>query len=399
MAFTYMATRDYSQSEVYFNKAFDRFRLCERKDLSDKILAQKAALLVMNRKSDMAEETFNSLMSDTSLDESLKRSVQIDYAVFLLSKPTPEDSLSLELMTNSLNNGGSLKLSYQYYAYAYLLYVAGKKEEAASLLTQLESSSLKDGYNYHYWKHAIEKSKGDYKSAYHSLWEATQYNDSVIKAAYEHSAANSQRAFMAQRNIENTLRLKNHKLIEGIILLICISMALGIISLYLLTLKKQKERDNEKERYNLMIDSLNQQLKEKNNCGNKSKAKFAFLADIYEEVYRFSKSGSDTTANLYSVLKSKIGDLRSNDEAQRQFEKMLDDETGGIMNKFRKEYRSLTESEIRMASYYFAGFDNTTVMMILDISSLENTRMKKSRLKHKILAYPGINNRMFTDLF
>ena len=398
IAFTYMATMDYSQALVYFDKALDCFKLCERKDLSDKILAQKATLLVMRRKLDKAEETFNSLLADTTLDESLKRSVQIDYAVFLLSKPTPTDSLSFELMTNSLNNGGSLRLGYQYYAYAYLLYVAGKEEDSASLLNKLESSGYKNDYHYHYWKHAIEKYRGDYKSAYYSLWQAMRDNDSIINAAYDRSAANSQRAFMAQRDIENTLRLQNHRLIEGIILLICVSMALVIISLYLLILKKQKERDNEKERYNLLIDSLNKQIQEKNNCGNKSMAKFALLADIYEEVYRFTKGGSDTNASFYSVLQSKIGDIRSNDDAQSQFEKMLDNETGGIMSRLRKECPFLTESEFRMASYYFAGFDNTTVMLIMDISSLENTRMKKSRLKYKILASTGMDNKMFADL-
>lgn len=398
MAVTYMATRDYSQADVFLDNALKSFLSCNRKDQADKVLAQKATNYVLSRNNYKAQETFNHLLSDTTLDMSLKRSVEIDYAVFLLSIPTPNDTLSYNLISRALNNGGHLWHSNHYYAYAYLLNSIGKTEEAVSLLKKLGTSDYKDDYYYYYWKHAIEKKGGDYTSAYYSLWHAMQLRDSIINKAYDLSAANSERAFLEQREIENRLRLQNHKLVEGIILFVCLTMALAIISLFLLSLKKKKEREQEKERYNIMIDALNQQLLEKDNDNNRCKAKFALLADIYDEVYRFSKGGSDTSDHFYRVLQNKIGDLRSNNAAQAQFEKLLDAETDGIMTRFRKAFPLLTESELRMASYYFAGFDNTTVMLIMDISSLENTRMKKSRLKHKILAAPDTENKMFAEL-
>ena len=394
IAFTYMATRDYSQAAVFLDKAIDYFQSCERKDQADKILAQKATNYVLSKNSDKAQETFNTLLSDTTLEVSLKLSVEIDYALFLLSTSNPDDSLSYSLITNALKNGGYFWHSHQYYAYAYLLNSIGKTEESASLLKKISVSNYKDDYNYYFWKHATEKKEGDYKSAYYSLWHAMRLHDSMINKAYDLSAANSERAFMEQREIENRLRLQNHKLAEGIILFISISVALAIIS-FLLFLKKKNERKI--ERYDILIESLNRQITEKNDKINQSKAKFALLADIYDEVYRFSNRDSDTTEHLSKVLQSKIGDLRS-DNAQAQFEKMIDEETDGIMTRFRKEFPSLTESEIRMASYYFAGFDNTTVMLIMDITSLENTRMKKSRLKHKIMSSPAASKTLFAGL-
>ena len=73
------------------------------------------------------------------------------------------------------------------------------------------------------------------------------------------------------------------------------------------------------------------------------------------------------------------------EESQQYFETMIDAEMGGLMSKFRRDCPYLKESEYKMASYYFAGFDNTTVMIIMGISSLENTRMRKSRLRQKIV--------------
>ena len=37
-----------------------------------------------------------------------------------------------------------------------------------------------------------------------------------------------------------------------------------------------------------------------------------------------------------------------------------------------------------LRALHFAGFDNTSVMIIMGISSLENTRMRKSLLRQKI---------------
>ena len=87
---------------------------------------------------------------------------------------------------------------------------------------------------------------------------------------------------------------------------------------------------------------------------------------------------------LSKELQSRIGDLRIDRKAQSQFENMIDREMNGLMTEFRKACPDLKESEYKMVSYYFAGFDNTTVMIIMGISSLENTRMRKSRLRQKI---------------
>ena len=74
---------------------------------------------------------------------------------------------------------------------------------------------------------------------------------------------------------------------------------------------------------------------------------------------------------------------------------MIDAEMGGLMTELRKDCPDLKESEYKMASYYFAGFDNTSVMIIMGISSLENTRMRKSRLRQKIAKRESQNRDVF----
>ena len=94
---------------------------------------------------------------------------------------------------------------------------------------------------------------------------------------------------------------------------------------------------------------------------------------------------SPDVVSFENVIRSKIGDLRSDKKAQMSFERMVDQEMGGVMSRLRKSCPNLTESEFQMASYYIAGFDNITVMAIMGISSRENVRTKKRRLKQKLI--------------
>ena len=148
---------------------------------------------------------------------------------------------------------------------------------------------------------------------------------------------------------------------------------------------------------NRLVDSLNRQIQEKKN--QKKTAKFALMADVYEEVYRFSNNEESSKDQLFESLKSRFGDLRSDSNAQSRFEQMLDRDLDGIMSQFRQDFHNLSEDEFQLASYYFAGFDNTTVMMILGLPNLETTRKRKSRLKRKILDSTVQNKEKYLSAF
>ena len=40
-----------------------------------------------------------------------------------------------------------------------------------------------------------------------------------------------------------------------------------------------------------------------------------------------------------------------------------------------------------MACYYFAGFDNTAVMVVMNLTSTDNVRTRKKRLRQKIAGF------------
>ena len=152
---------------------------------------------------------------------------------------------------------------------------------------------------------------------------------------------------------------------------------------------------DEQERMASAIESLKTQLKDMKNLAGRTK--FVFLSEIYESAYRNISSETSGNSPFEEALRTKIGDLQTDKKAQINFEKMLDKEMNNVMTRFRKKCPGLTESEYKMASYYFAGFDNITVMVIMRISSRDNVRTKKKRLKEKIDSF-GKDGEEFANL-
>lgn len=389
MADTYTMTRDYLQASNYINKSIDCFRLSKRRDQEKRELIRKALNLTQTKKWQEADSCYNALLTDSSLDISLINRAEIDYSMFLMSKSPSYDSLAYVHISNALNNGASFYDLSQFCAYAYLLNKNGKKADSEVIWNQIECNN----YPYHYWRHRELLNSGDYKNAYKEIWLAMNILDSSINDIYEHSASNSQRIYMEIKNNNHTIQLQKQHLQITTLSLICAIIALIAMVICTLYLGFLRRHQNEQERIGIVIENMRNQILENERLFNKEatiketlkkRAKFAFLGDVYEEVYRHSKEGDDINSLLLQELQSRIGDLRSDKEAQTQFEKMIDLEMNGLMTRFKGDCPGLSDSEYKMSSYLFAGFDNTTTMIIMGISTPENMRTMKKRLKKKI---------------
>ena len=78
-----------------------------------------------------------------------------------------------------------------------------------------------------------------------------------------------------------------------------------------------------------------------------------------------------------------INELRNDDEAQREFELVLDANRDGVMSRFRRDYPTLKEKDYKLYSYLAAGLSATTIAVLLGIekSAVYN---RVSRLKRFI---------------
>ena len=391
---TYGYTNDFLQAAEFFDKSIACFKESGNKDFEGWSKTQTAKQMSNLKKWETADSLYQDLLSDTSISITLRATAELSYANYLLTKPVSDDTKALEYYTRGINNGGIIDNIDYLYGYVYALKVGGKEEEAEKVLHQIKQEGKYDYSSDVYWRYRLALHEKDYATAHRALWAATQSVDSAMKATLATSAANAQRVFFEHKDIASRLKINNQrKLITIVVLAFLISILTGV----LLNTIKKKAKLEERDKMNLLVDSLNRQIQEMKN--EKRTAKFTLMADVYEEVYRFSNTEESSKDQLFDSLKSRFGDLRLDNKAQSNFERMLDKDLDGIMSQFRQDYPNLSEDEFKLASYYFAGFDNTTVMMILGLPNLETTRKRKSRLKKKILDSAVLNKENYLSRF
>ena len=396
IADTFTITRDYSLASLYIDKSLSCFRACGRSDQEQRELLRKAGNLVQRRMWADADSCYRALIADSSVNQDIKSKSELDYSMFLLNLSQPKDTLAYYYFSDAIRKLGHFNDPSQKYAFAYLLGLFGEKE-GSEKIWKIQPSSYSDNYLYHYWKHREKISSNDFKKAYQHLWLAMQSRDSLINDQLEQSASASQAAYAIIRDMEKNKQIQKQRSILSIASLICVSMALAICSLYLFIKKKQTRQREESERMTMLIESLNDQIAymkealkgEDTSQKENRNTKFAFLADLYEEAYRQSGNENEVSERLKEVIRTRVGNLRYDKNSQANFERMVDKEMNGVMTRFREDCPKLSQSEYQMASYYFAGFDNTTVLVIMGISTLENVRTKKKRLRYKISSLYG----------
>ena len=385
MADTFTATKEYTPAASYIGKSLACFRKCGRKDQERLVQVNEAVNLAQRKEWRRADSCFMSLSSDSTLAINLKSLVLRNYALEILYNQSRNDLDALEIFESAMKYGGDLTDLEQLCGYAYVLGVSGQTERSDSLFKVIESHGDAAKYNLLYWRHRTKLKKNDYKLAYDYLLAAENLADSIKSHDTTLSAEKSHKEYLEKDIIskENSISRQRQ--------LFCLYLLLStVIIILIIVLQANRRRLNiEKQgRMEIVIDSLNEQIRDmrsemENLARTHTKARFSYTAKLYELVYHLGKEGI-SKERLYQIVNKEVKTLKNDADAQEKFERLLNQEGSEIMSRFRKSFNKLSEDEYRLASLIFAGYDNTTILLIMEISTLEYVRVKKSRLKQKI---------------
>lgn len=391
IAEVFSKSQEYVQANDYLDKAIECFEISQRPDQRTLAQIMKANNHLQLMEWEAAEELLKDILSDNSLTDKQKGSVEGYYAMVISYNPSMPDTLAYRHFQRAIAFNGSLENANQYCAYAYLLGLLGKKAESDLLFGGVDLSDCQNRYAYAYWKHRLYLHEGDFKQAYYSLWSARHIVDSLTMANRSLSAANAQRIQMESLSIQRQLKIQSLKgmLLSSLVIAILLAtVAYGLYS------RKRRKTIEEHNRMEIVINHLTRQIDEikLEKAGlvkEKTKASFKVLASLYEDVYhQLVIDESLSKEKAYEIINARTKILGNNDEARAEFEKSLNEESDKIMSSFRKDFPALKPEEYRLASLIFAGFDNTAIMIVMGITSLEYTRVKKNRLKNRIQKQP-----------
>ena len=400
MADTFTTTKEYTPAASYIGKSLDCFRKCGRKDQERLVQVNEAVNLAQRKEWRRADSCFMSLSSDSTLAINLKSLVLRNYALEILYNQSRNDLDALEIFESAMKYGGDLTDLEQLCGYAYVLGVSGQTERSDSLFKVIESHGDAAKYNLLYWRHRTKLKKNDYKLAYDYLLAAENLADSIKSHDTTLSAEKSHKEYLEKDIIskENSISRQRQ--------LFCLYLLLStVIIILIIVLQANRRRLNiEKQgRMEIVIDSLNEQIRDmrsemENLTRTHTKARFSYTAKLYELVYHLGREGI-SKERLYQIVNKEVKTLKHDADAQEKFERLLNQEGSEIMSRFRKSFNKLSEDEYRLASLIFAGYDNTTILLIMEISTLEYVRVKKSRLKQKIEDSQTADREVFLKYF
>ena len=114
----------------------------------------------------------------------------------------------------------------------------------------------------------------------------------------------------------------------------------------------------------------------------KTGSNFAILSRLCEQYYIYEGS-EKLQKKIVSEVLDIIAELRNDNDAHAELEKLIDSLHANIMSRFRQAHPALKEKDVRLYCYLAAGFSTATIAVLLgkDKSVVYN---RISRLKKQI---------------
>ena len=126
------------------------------------------------------------------------------------------------------------------------------------------------------------------------------------------------------------------------------------------------------------------------------KTKYETLRSLYER-YLISDGRVDADKILYREVVRLINELRHDIQDEKTFNKILDDDLGGIMTLLSTEFKSFSKKDHALIGYLALGFDVVMISHFMNCSS-NSVYIRKSRLKKEIKESDAEHKAIFLEI-
>ena len=358
------------------------------------ILALEGRALASLKRYEEAEDIFADVINEPSVSKSLKNSVKEDYALLLTLRHNHSDEAALSLYREVLSANGSLRNINLWSSYAYSLAACGHNKESRQVFEQLYALDGNKEYSLiDIWKSAAYECDGDYPAALSFLRKSLNYQDSLVNLQLSQATAKARVNFFALKNSQIEVKEKNEQIFFLLVFVILLLTAAAIYLVYRTRTEKLK-----KERTKLAEIAESMRIRLQDEIGERDARMLAIRKDytsIYRsqfkrlgelcETYQLANERRDSQRLVYEKVKEMLKDINGDYAGQKRFEGRIDAGLNNIMKHFREDFPKYSEADYRFVCYLFAGFDATTISIILGMPSVDAVYMKKSRIKKTIL--------------
>lgn len=332
-----------------------------------------------------ADSIYRLLLEREELDPHLVPSVKCGYA--LLQVTYNEDyEQAVKIFEEAIREYGSLRSSNHWGAYAYALLRIGEKERSDSIFKQMESSGAGRSLSFCWWKSRTDAFTGNYEAAYILNKESSDKQLDNVRTLLKQSVLKAQNDYLKLSGKVQAHDAQKRKVINCLVIL---SLVLLFAVLWLLNRRYseriEQERDSLLASYEVLRNKVDLIEEEKLSVRNQyiqlCQAHFSNIGRINEML---SVHSSHSNSSLYKEFKKSFNHVKLDEENQQVFEEMLNASFDNVMTHFRETFPGKLPKYYRLVSFFIAGFDTTTIVMIIQDYNKHNVHVEKSRLKAQI---------------
>lgn len=383
LGWIFFETCDYNRSEEYYNKAVEKFEMAGKEE------HKLYALLNIGRNKINIQDYWE---ADSILKVVERGSIDIEDSVLLyeclynrlscLVYMNESDSATM-LLNNNVHIIDESSDSFGYLEIMALYYNSiGDYSKSESYLNKVWSFDLSknDSIFYYYVSYLLASNEGRTEEALNNYRKYTSLQNEDLREILSQpilGAQKEQYRIMA----ENELLKYRH---ARLTLILCVVIFLLIIVIVLVTYHYKKKRMKEQLYDSLaVVEELSGKIED---LKNQVRVQFHERHDLSNRLYSmyFDSESQDkiTKQQLNVTINSLIKDYTAPDSVKK-LDKLLNESYDGIMDSLTDPEIGLTDKEVELFRYSFAGLSSKSVSIIIK-ESPQNIYQIKSRLLKKV---------------
>ena len=283
-------------------------------------------------------------------------------------------------------------------AYAYASLREGNVQQSERLFNQLgEFGGVYSAQVYAYWKSLADAYMGNFSSSFQLQAKVSHLQNGNVKKSLRQYTTKAKAVLLDEMNHEAERVSRHRKFVIGC-LIVSMMVIVSLMTFYLWRRNKQTAREK-----GLLVEAFNEltcradeeKAKVRSQYIRMCQCHFSHIGRINEILHNYS-SNSDN--RLYQELKSSMKTIGSDEQNQREFEKLLDDSFDNVMTHFRESFPNKKPRFYQLVSFLFAGFNTASICAIIPDYNKHNVHVEKSRIKKMIQGSDSSHKEHFLQL-
>ena len=382
LSLLYNRQHNYAEQLAYAERSSACFEASGEKDYRQYADILRGVALHNQRRFEEAAALYRAVLADHP-DRTNRRDAMAHLALTQTARSDNRVAEADSLFSAVLAETGKLPNRNMWGAYAYILDLQHRPAEADAIYARLDTADL---VNYGWYARSL-CARGDYRNAYRYLSASIEHQSDLLNIALTQAAqkGRQERAEALRQEAENANR------VQRLTYLAIILLILAVAGLFFVVIRQRYKRIREENaRLAQVAESVHAQLQEMETAPAGDSLQDAYIRlyqsqfkeiGILHEALLYSDSHGTAPQRVLAEVRRLVKDIREDTAGNRRFEEMIDAKLSGVMTRFRADFPGRPESDYRLMSFIIAGFDATTLALLLDLPSNAAAYMRKSRLK------------------